>query len=36
MWRFLLLLAWAVSGKQNWRFTTHGSMKRITLVVSAG
>jgi hypothetical protein len=30
MWLFLLLLAWAVSVKLNWRFDTHGSMKRIT------
>jgi hypothetical protein len=36
MWLFLLLLAWAVSVKLNWRFVTHGSMRRITLAASAG
>jgi hypothetical protein len=36
MWLFLLLLAWAVSAKLNWRFDTHGSMKRIILEGFAG
>jgi hypothetical protein len=36
MWLFLLLLAWGVLVKLNWRFDTHGSMRRITLVGFAG
>jgi hypothetical protein len=36
MWLFLLLLAWGVLVKLNWRFDTHGSMKQIILGASAG